>query len=106
MNTISPQDAFNLADGDAQLLDVRTPGEFRAIHATGAALMPLDRIKAGAKPELFSDDQALLILCKSGKRAEMAAQVLESVVKNPIHIVEGGTDAWVAAGLSHEKGAV
>ena len=104
MKRISPQDASRLAGSGGHLLDVRTPGEFRTIHATGASLLPMDRIQSGATPDLDGDERALLVLCKSGKRAEMAARSLSKVLKNPIHVVEGGTDAWVADGLPHEKG--
>ncbi len=46
VTTISPQEfSQRMAAGDAvELLDVRTPVEFREVHVAGARNVPLDRL--------------------------------------------------------------
>ena len=96
-----PQDSLS----ELQFLDVRTPGEFRAVRAQFARLIPLDELDAQtlfAKSQ-FSPDKPIHILCQSGRRARTAAEKLHAAgVKNCI-VVEGGTDAWVEAGLPTER---
>ncbi len=105
MKTITPQEAQEAAAAGAALIDVRTPGEFNAVHATGAQLLPLDTLKpevARAEVERHRGKQ-LMLLCKGGKRASMAAAKLEAQGAD-VFVVEGGTDAWVAAGLPVQRG--
>lgn len=52
-----------------------------------------------------AEGREVLVLCQTGKRATVAANLLAQQLPNPIHVVEGGTAAWVAAGLPHNKGA-
>lgn len=79
------------------MVDVRSPGEFRAGHAAGARNVPLEGIGAMAVPE----GKELVLICKSGKRAAMAAEKLAARGVST-SVVEGGTDAWAAAGCAME----
>ena len=84
------------------VIDVRTPAEFESVRARGAKLHPLHNLNARDFSGRGSD-HPVYILCKSGVRATQAAeQLLEAGVDHPI-VVEGGTDAWVAAGLPVER---
>jgi rhodanese-related sulfurtransferase len=85
------------------LLDVRTPLEYREVHAVGAELVPLDRLD----PTTVSNrapGHLLAVLCKSGGRATQACGILAAAGVPGIILVEGGTTAWVAAGLPVERG--
>ena len=85
---------------DLVVIDVRTPGEFESVHARGAKLEPLHSLNADA---FAQHDGTVYILCKSGVRATQAAeQLLGAGVEHPV-VVEGGTDAWIAAGLPVER---
>jgi rhodanese-related sulfurtransferase len=96
----SPQQAKELLtrDAGACLIDVREPFEFRAVHAKGAKNIPLGEVGTSDIPS-----GKLVILCKSGGRAGKAAQQLQAMGRACV-VVEGGTDAWVSAGLEHEVG--
>lgn len=92
--------------GDVDLLDVRTPTEFREVHASVACNQPLDALD----PRLFmqtrnvSTARPLYVICKSGARGAKAQQrFVECGFENVIN-VEGGTEAWVAAGLPVVRG--
>ena len=89
--------------GEARLLDVRSAAEYDAQHVKGAVLQPLDSLipsewtaAPGAGP--------LYVLCQAGGRAGRAAALL-SKQGVACSVVEGGMEAWVAAGLPVEKGA-
>jgi rhodanese-related sulfurtransferase len=86
------------------VIDVRTAGEYESVHARGARLHTLQELDA----DRFVADHAasgapVYILCKSGVRATQAAEkLLAAGLGRPV-VVEGGTDAWVAAGLPVER---
>jgi rhodanese-related sulfurtransferase len=86
----------------ALLIDVRTPVEYRAVHAAEAQPHPLDRLDAGPFANL--GDKPVYILCKAGGRARQAAEKLATAGIGNLHVVRGGTDAWVAAGLPVVRG--
>lgn len=104
--TIKAADLAGLWEKNSGLtvIDVRTPGEFASVHAAGARLEPLHDLDAGNFASTHSpQDAPVYILCKSGVRATQAAEkLLAAGVAQPI-VVEGGTDAWVAAGLPVER---
>lgn len=87
-----------------ELIDVRTAGEFRAVHAVGARNVPLDRLDAKAVVAGRKAGATIYLICKSGKRAGMAAERFVAAGVANVVVVEGGTDAWVAAGLPVERG--
>lgn len=99
VETIDPQTLAKLieADGAVELIDVRTPVEYRAIHATPARLEPLDTLD----PRKFAETNGrkLYVICKTGARSRKAAERLAKAGCRDVVCVEGGTDAWVAAGL-------
>lgn len=59
---------------DLVILDVRTPREFAEGHAEGALLIPVDELSS--RVEEVPDDRPVLILCRSGRRAAAAFNIL------------------------------
>jgi len=105
--TVSPQELQRrLAAGQpAYLLDVRTAGEFAAAHVPGAKLIPLDELDAAAfGQERNGDDSPVYVLCQSGGRARRAIEKLERAGTRGCVLVEGGTQAWMDAGLPVNRG--
>ena len=102
MKTISPRELHDrLQRGEKlQLLDVRTAVEHAEVHVPGVELVPLDQLK----PEAISTDAPVYILCRSGKRATQAAETLEAARRGECTVVEGGTLAWIEAGLPVNRG--
>jgi rhodanese-related sulfurtransferase len=60
----------------AQIIDVRTPDEFRAGHPKGAVNIPLDRLQSQLGK--ISKDKPVITCCRSGARSGMAADALKS----------------------------
>lgn len=99
---ISPQELANvLKAGEATLIDVRTPAEFREEHVVGARNLPLDQLR----PDEFTSHVGQLItICGKGGRGRMACEKLASAGVTGLQNVEGGTLACIAQGLPTQKG--
>jgi rhodanese-related sulfurtransferase len=96
---VSPQEALTLVSRGAAFLDVREPEEYREAHAEGTTLMPVNTIFTN--PAQIPADQDVVFICKSGARSAMAAEMAAASgrAKGKLYNVDGGTDAWLAAGL-------
>src|SRR5262245_34523096 len=106
--SIPPRELYRrLAGGDStELLDVRTPGEFSAAHVPGARLVPLDELDCAAfLKERGSSDNPIYVLCQSGGRARRAIEKFQRAGFDGCVLVEGGTHAWIDAGLPVDREA-
>ena len=105
--TITPQQLGQLkASGqDVDLIDVRTPVEFREFHIEFARNVPLDALNfAGLNAERSNSGQQLYVVCRSGSRAKQACErLLSSGVTNVVNVA-GGTLAWEQAGFPVIRG--
>ena len=103
--TINPHELHALRSSKPQvlMLDVRTPGEFNQVRAEGARLMPLDQLDPESVRNACPGDGPVYLLCQSGNRAKQAATKLGAAGLEAV-VVEGGTQAWEAAGLPVKRG--
>jgi rhodanese-related sulfurtransferase len=103
--TISPQDlAERIERGEVrEIVDVRTPVEFREVHAAGARNVPLDLLSPQHVPA-SSTDKPIYLVCKGGGRSAQACQKLTEAGISHVVSVAGGTQAWEAAGLPVVRG--
>lgn len=86
------------------LLDVRTDEEYAAGHVAQARQIPLDTLESRlAELEAYKGAE-IYVICQSGRRSERASQLLLSKGFTPVN-VEGGTGAWVGAGMPVVEGA-
>ena len=91
--------------GPADLLDVRTPPEHAAAHIAGVRLVPLDQLDPVAfLRERGASDRPLYVICQSGARAARAVEKFKRAGFDGCVLVEGGTQAWMDAGLPVERG--
>ena len=108
MKTISPQDlnALRLKGETPDLIDVRTPVEFREVHVDFARNIPLDRLDSQAilRERANAGGQPFYVICRSGSRGKQACKALRAAGLGTVVNVEGGTAAWEAAGLSVIRG--
>lgn len=95
---ISAQDLHQkLGDGKVRVLDVRRDGEWQAGHIAHAKNHSLDTF-AERLPDI-DPAQPLAVHCKSGYRSMIACSLLERAGHRNVTNVNGGFDAWHAAGL-------
>jgi rhodanese-related sulfurtransferase len=95
-----------LSDGGrVELLDVRTPGEFAAAHVPGARLIPLGELDAADFLKRHGETGGpVYVLCQSGGRARRAIDKFQRAGFHGCVLVEGGTQAWIDAGLPVNRG--
>jgi glyoxylase-like metal-dependent hydrolase (beta-lactamase superfamily II)/rhodanese-related sulfurtransferase len=103
-STSATQLAAAMAAGTVNILDIRTQGEFETVKIAGSLNMPLDRLDAAALIARFGADTPLYCICQTGTRSQIAATKLRAGGLRQVIHVDGGTNAWVAAGFAVESG--
>ena len=107
VTTISPQQFADLCNsGKIDLLDVRTPVEFREVHVADARNLPLDRLDPATVIQARNGhkDEPLYLICRSGSRGRQACEKFLAAGFTNVVNVEGGTLACVEAGLPVVRG--
>jgi rhodanese-related sulfurtransferase len=104
--SISPAQLHQVlsAGNPAELLDVRTPPEFTNAHVPGARLIPLSALNVETFLQRHQPGQPVYVLCQSGGRARKAIEQFERYGCSDCVLVEGGTQAWIDAGLPVNRG--
>ena len=105
--TITPQKLHDISQRETiELIDVRTPIEFQEVNSVHAHNVPLDSLDPNVlmSNRNGSTGKPLYVICMSGKRGEKACEALVKAGYSDVVNVEGGTRAWVAAGLPVNRG--
>ena len=98
---ITAAEAKKLVDEGAVLVDVRESNEYAAENIPGAANAPLSQLGAGAA---LPQAPVLVFHCKSGARTRMNAGALANCSDAEAYILDGGIEAWKAAGYPVKRG--
>ncbi|MEX0979026.1 MAG: rhodanese-like domain-containing protein [Pirellulales bacterium] len=104
---ISPKRLSELVQAGmpVELVDVRTPVEFREVHVSFARNVPLDRLDvAKIAAGRNGSRQPLYVICQSGNRGKQACEKFLAAGYTNVVNVEGGTQAWDQAGLPVVRG--
>ena len=96
---ITPTQAAALIQNkkDIQLIDVRTAGEYAAGHLANAKLIPVQEF--AQRLAEIDKNKPVLLYCRSGHRSGNALKILQDNGYKDAKHVEGGINAWQAAGL-------
>jgi rhodanese-related sulfurtransferase len=87
-----------------RLIDVRTPAEFETAHIPGSYNVPLDNLREHrAELRAHLDDDVVLV-CRTGGRAEQAEKALAEVGLPGLRVLEGGMVAWESNGAPVNRG--
>lgn len=91
---ISAADARTMTEqGQAVLVDVRTPEEYAMGHIPGAMLLTLDKLPQQAVTSLPDKDASIIVYCQSGGRSAFAASHLSA--RGYKHVYDlGGIFGW------------
>lgn len=87
-----------------RLLDVRTHAEFESAHIEGAYNVPLDSLSEHAAEIAADRDTEFVLICQSGARARKAEEALRASGLSRLHVLDGGMNAWLAAGKNARLG--
>jgi rhodanese-related sulfurtransferase len=104
VNEISPKDALPKVEAAySQFIDVRTPAEFAAGHATRARNIPLETLANNL--DMIEKNEPVYVICETGRRSKEAADILSKNGFKYVFNVTGGTAAWRTAELPMTKPA-
>lgn len=84
---VSVEEATALMDQGARIVDVRTEAEFKSGHLPGALNIPVTQIEKRVS-ELLPKDQPVVLYCRSGRRSQRAAILLERLGFASVHNVK------------------
>lgn len=104
---ITPEDLLqrSKSEKDFELLDVRTPVEFREVHLIFARNLPLDQLDPEQVIRRRQGTQSpLYVICRTGSRGQQAAERFRKAGHENVINVEGGTLACIDAGLPVVRG--
>lgn len=83
------------------VLDVRSPEEFGEGHVPGAVNIPYDQMAARLAD--VPKDKDIVLYCRSGRRAGIAADVLAANGYTRLSHLEGDMPAWIEKGRPVQK---
>jgi len=81
-------------DPDAELIDVRTPGEYDEAHLKGARLLNIMSPDFTSEVEKLPRDKAYYIYCRSGSRSASACQYMAGLGFKELYNLAGGIISW------------
>lgn len=97
---ISPDEARDRIDSGAVVLDVREADEVADGHLREAVHIPRGflEFKAPQHEALSDPDGPIVVYCKAGGRAALAAETLQELGYTDVASIRGGYNAWTEAG--------
>lgn len=89
-----------IAEGNITVIDTREESEYTAGHLDKAVSLPRGvlEFKIGNIPDLADKSKAVLIYCRTGGRAALAAQSLKTLGYTNVLSIAGGYEAWQKGG--------
>ncbi len=90
-------------DDSVVVLDVRTAREFSAGHVAGARNISHDELAARLEELTGARDKEVVLYCRSGRRAALAAETLRGAGFTNLRQLEGDYPAWESAKLPVES---
>jgi rhodanese-related sulfurtransferase len=101
VNTQVPQVGVDQVPAEARPLDVREADEWAAGHAPTADHIPMSELTERLA-DVPKDRDPLYVICRSGGRSARVAGFLIQQGYPAVN-VDGGMQAWAAAGLPMER---
>ena len=93
---INVDQAYQMVEDGAFLLDVRTLEEWNDFHAPQATLIPVDEL--ASRVDEVPADQDIVVICRSGNRSQVGRDTLLAAGYSNVTSVAGGMNDWRAAG--------
>ena len=77
-----------------QLIDVRTPAEFREGHIENATNIDVTGADFETKIQALDKSKPVYVYCRSGHRSNIASKKMEEAGFKQIYDLKGGIKAW------------
>ena len=97
---VTIDEAYQLVEEGAFLLDVRTQEEWDDFHAPQSTLIPLDELES--RVDEVPRDRDVVVICRSGNRSQPGRDILLAAGHPSVTSTDGGMNAWAAAGYPTE----
>jgi molybdopterin/thiamine biosynthesis adenylyltransferase/rhodanese-related sulfurtransferase len=91
---VTTEEASELRDGGAALLDVREPDEFQQGAIPGAVFIARGNLESNVENRLPDKTRPVVIHCASGVRSVFAAKTLQELGYQDVVSVAGGFNKW------------
>jgi rhodanese-related sulfurtransferase len=91
------------ANQSGLILDVRTPEEFAEGHVPGAINIPYDQLGSRLAEISSHKGKDIVLYCRSGKRAGIAANTLQTAGFSQLLHLDGDMNGWLSKGLPTKK---
>ncbi len=99
-DVIDVAQARELLDAGVTVVDVRNPDEVARVRIPGITYLPLPELSQGRTDGLPEDrDTPVVTICAAGTRSLYALMLLKAQGYREVKSVDGGMNAWLAAGL-------
>jgi rhodanese-related sulfurtransferase len=112
IRNMTPAEVAEALNAGARLIDIREPEELTTKGMIpGAAAAPRGMLEFYADPtspyhrQEFDPGQRLILTCASGGRSALGVVTLQRMGYRDVAHLDGGFNAWKAAGLPVEGGA-
>jgi rhodanese-related sulfurtransferase len=99
---VSVEEAYQMRENGAFVLDVRELNEWEDGHIPDATLIPLGQLES--RMEEVPEDQEVVIVCRSGNRSAQARDILKNAGFTNITSMAGGMNQWIANSYEVETG--
>lgn len=95
----TPKEAASVLKGNAVLIDVRNPEELtaQAYDVKEIVNIPLDSLES--RLQSIPTDKQVIVACQKGGRSQKAFDLLKAKGYTNVANLQGGMEAWSAAGL-------
>jgi rhodanese-related sulfurtransferase len=97
--TVDRDEARQMVEAGAQLIDVRADHEWEAGHLPGAVHIALPELPA--RTDEIDKDRPVILYCRGGNRSSMATTALAEAGYDAAKLAEGAT-GWEEEGLPFE----
>lgn len=104
MNTISITEAQKIINnGQAVVLDVRTPSEFTEGHIRGARNIDINGASFDESLRALDTSVSYIVNCQSGRRSSRAVSLMHERGFTKATNLAGGIEEWKKAGFPVER---
>lgn len=95
---VTVEEARELIEDGARVIDVREPHEYQGGHVPDATLIPVNSVFD--RREELPEDGKIVFVCAVGQRSALACEMAAAagLPAERLYNLEGGTEAWIAAG--------
>jgi rhodanese-related sulfurtransferase len=95
-STINVNEAHDMYQNGAFVLDVRTQEEWNEFHAPNTTLIPLDQLSSRLNE--VPRDRQIVVVCRSGNRSQQGRDILLNAGFEQVTSMTGGLNEWRASG--------